>query len=137
METGNKLDAFLDSNRRDCPLCPDLDLTLIIFANADVVLYNDLNISLYMYIGSRCAQIYPYVDILMYLRGCVYWNPDAQGSRDVLFSSAIDENNLGRPPRPGDLLHTLYYAMLHSTSALLETVYNALPFLDPREQEIA
>ena len=48
LETRKKLDAFLDSNRRDCP---HLDLTLMIFANADVVLYKDVDILVLM---SRC-----------------------------------------------------------------------------------
>ena len=74
--------------------------------------------------------------MLILMRGCVYWNPWCQG-KSVLFSSAIDENNLGRPPRPGDLLQTRSVQCRTARWPQFDALCSALPFLDPREQEIA
>ena len=86
LETRNKLDVFLDSNRRDCP---DLDLTLTIYATANVDVNTDMDIDADF---GMCISIYQCwytdilvlilvhvnvnlntaMDILMLMRGCVY-----------------------------------------------------------------
>ena len=65
----------------------------------------------------RWGYLYWYIDILVYVNLYTqmwmfwYWCANVYGlesqrsGKPSLFSSAIDENNLGRPPRPGDLLH--------------------------------
>ena len=111
-------------------------ILLVIFPSAGVYVWCFVYIDVYLYwYIDICESLHRYECFDIDVRMCMDWNPDAQGSRHCSVPQLM--RIIWAAPSPRGSSAYPHCTMLPRRLAAVETRCSALPFLDPREQEIA